>query len=123
VGFVKTPEEIEAIERVLSEPRFVSGERLTVEFLTDSEVVERLLPPPLEMAHTPSVYATVGRWRSNCLGDFAGGSSRWPPVMTASTGVTRSPCTWTPSHRWRSGATSSGSPRSWPRRVFSATAT
>jgi hypothetical protein len=32
VGFVKTPEEIEAIERVLSEPRFVSGERLTVEF-------------------------------------------------------------------------------------------
>jgi acetoacetate decarboxylase len=36
-------------------------------------VVERLLPPPLEMARTPSVYATVGRWGSNCLGDFAGG--------------------------------------------------
>jgi acetoacetate decarboxylase len=74
MGFVRTAEEIAAIERVVSEPHFVSGERLTVEFLTDQETYERLLPPPLEPAEAPLVIAGVGRWRSNCVGDYAGGS-------------------------------------------------
>jgi acetoacetate decarboxylase len=74
MGFVKTADEIAAIERVLSEPRFVSGERLTVEFLTDPQTYERLLPPPLEPADAPLVVVGVGRWRSNCVGDYAGGS-------------------------------------------------
>ncbi len=74
MGFVRTAEELAAIERVISEPQFVSGERLTVEFLTDRETYERLLPPPLEPADAPLVVVGVGRWRSNCVGDYAGGS-------------------------------------------------
>ncbi len=74
MGFVKRPEEIERIEHALSSPRFVNGEMLTVEFLTDPEVVEHVLPPPLEPADTPSVTAMVGRWQSNCVGDFHGGA-------------------------------------------------
>lgn len=74
MGFVKTPEEIARLERVLSEPRFVAGERLTVEFLTHPETYARLLPPPLEPAAVPLVVAGIGRWRSNCVGDYAGGS-------------------------------------------------
>src|SRR5512145_1763289 len=34
MGFVKTPQEIAAIERVLKNPRFVGAEMLTVDFLT-----------------------------------------------------------------------------------------
>ena len=74
MGFVKTPEEIARIEREFSRPRFVSGERLTVEFLTEPAAVERLLPPPLEPADTPLVLASVGRWQGSCIGDYAGGS-------------------------------------------------
>jgi acetoacetate decarboxylase len=72
MGFVKTPEEIERIERQLSAPRW-SGESLAIQFLTDPATVRRLLPPPLEPAPEPLATATVGRWQSNCLGDFSGG--------------------------------------------------
>jgi acetoacetate decarboxylase len=74
MSFVKTIQEIEQIERKFARPEFVSGERLTVEFLTDPAIVERLLPPPLESAATPLALASVGRWQSNCVGDYAGGS-------------------------------------------------
>lgn len=73
MGFVKTPEEIARIEAELSAPRW-SGEVLSIQFLTDPDTVERLLPPPLEPAASPLATATVGRWQSNCLGDFAGGA-------------------------------------------------
>jgi acetoacetate decarboxylase len=43
-----------------------------VEFLTDPEVVLQLLPPPLQPAPTATAVATIGRWQSNCVGDFAG---------------------------------------------------
>ena len=55
MGFVKSPEEITRIEHALSHPRFVGGEMLSVEFLTDESVVARVLPPPLEPADTPAV--------------------------------------------------------------------
>lgn len=74
MGFVKTAEEIARIESALSHPRFVNGEMLNVEFLTDPEVLAALLPPPLEPADTPRVTAMVGRWQSNCVGDFFGGA-------------------------------------------------
>jgi acetoacetate decarboxylase len=74
VGFVKTPEEIARIQAVLSRPRFVGAEMLTVDFLTRPETVEAILPPGLEPAAEPLVTAMVGRWRSNCVGDFAGGA-------------------------------------------------
>ena len=72
MGFVKTPEEIALIERELSAPRW-SGEHLSIQFLTEPATVERLLPPPLDPAATPVATVTVGRWQSNCLGDFSGG--------------------------------------------------
>jgi acetoacetate decarboxylase len=74
VGFVKTPEEIAAIERALHEPHFVRGERFMVSFLTEPETYRRLLPPPLRPADQPLVVVGIGRWRSNCVGDYAGGS-------------------------------------------------
>jgi acetoacetate decarboxylase len=74
MGFVKQPEEIARIEHALSHPRFVNGEMLTVDFLTDPEVIAHILPPPLEPADTPRITAMVGRWQSNCVGDFFGGA-------------------------------------------------
>jgi acetoacetate decarboxylase len=74
MGFVKRPEEIARIEHALSHPRFVNGEMLSVEFLTDPAVVAEVLPPPLEPADAPRVSAMIGRWQSNCVGDFFGGA-------------------------------------------------
>jgi acetoacetate decarboxylase len=74
MGFVKNAEEISRIEHALSYPRFVGGQMLSVEFLTDESVVAEVLPPPLEPSEAPAVRAMVGRWQSNCVGDFYGGS-------------------------------------------------
>src|SRR5690606_1683984 len=74
MGFVKQSEEITRIEHALSHPRFVGGQMLSVEFTSDESFVEAVLPPPLEAAETPAVRAMVGRWQSNCVGDFYGGS-------------------------------------------------
>ncbi|HEX6228557.1 MAG TPA: acetoacetate decarboxylase family protein [Solirubrobacterales bacterium] len=74
MGFVKRPEEIARIEHALAHPRFVGGQMLSVEFLTDESVVAEVLPPPLEPTGMPQIRAMVGRWQSNCVGDFAGGS-------------------------------------------------
>jgi acetoacetate decarboxylase len=74
MGFVKQSEEITRIEHALSHPRFVGGQMLSVEFTTDESFIEAVLPPPLEPTDTPTVRAMVGRWQSNCVADFAGGS-------------------------------------------------
>ena len=74
MGFVKTPEEIGRIEHALSHPRFVNGEMLSVDFLTEPDLVAAILPPPLEPADEPLISAMVGRWQSNCVGDFYGGA-------------------------------------------------
>src|ERR1700675_4218320 len=74
MGFVKQPEEIARIEQALAHPRFVNGEMLSVDFLTDPGVLAHVLPPPLEPADEPRVTAMVGRWQSNCVGDFYGGA-------------------------------------------------
>ena len=74
MGFVKTPDEIARIEHALSHPRFVNGEMLSIDFLSDPDYVASILPPPLEPADTPTLTAMVGRWQSNCVGDFYGGA-------------------------------------------------
>jgi acetoacetate decarboxylase len=74
MGFVKRPDEITRIEHALSHPRFVNGEMLLVDFLTDASVVANILPPPLEPAEAPRITAMIGRWQSNCVGDFFGGA-------------------------------------------------
>lgn len=77
MGFVKTDQEISRIEAELSATRW-SGEWLSVRFLTDPGTLERLLPPGLEPASEPVATVTVGRWESNCLGDFSGGALYLP---------------------------------------------
>jgi acetoacetate decarboxylase len=74
VSFVKSADQIARIQDALHHPRFVDGEMLTVDFLTEPAWVAHVLPPPLEPAGQPRVTAMVGRWRSNCVGDFAGGA-------------------------------------------------
>ena len=74
MGFVKTPEEIARIEHALSHPRFVNGEMLSVDFLSDPDYVASILPPPLASGDSPAITAMIGRWQSNCVGDFFGGS-------------------------------------------------
>jgi acetoacetate decarboxylase len=74
MGFVKSAEEITRIEHALSFPRFTGGQMFSVEFLSDESVVAEVLPPPLEPTEAPAVRAMVGRWQSNCVGDFYGGS-------------------------------------------------
>jgi acetoacetate decarboxylase len=74
MGFVKNAEEIAQIEHALSHPRFVNGEMLSVEFLSAPDVIASILPPPLQPGPTPLVSAMIGRWQSNCVGDFFGGA-------------------------------------------------
>jgi acetoacetate decarboxylase len=74
MGFVRTAEEIAAIERAFSEPHFVHGERLVVNFLTDPSTYEQLLPSCFTPADQPLVSIGIGRWQSNCVGNYAGGS-------------------------------------------------
>jgi acetoacetate decarboxylase len=74
MGFVRTAEEIERIERALAAPRFVKGRQVKLEFLTSPDTLARLLPPLLEPAERPVVAVTLGQWHSNAMGDFAGAS-------------------------------------------------
>jgi hypothetical protein len=45
MGFVKTREEIARLEKVLSHPRFVGAEMLTIDYLTTPEIVRSILRP------------------------------------------------------------------------------
>ena len=74
MGFVKTAEEIAKIQAVLAASRFVNFENVVVDFLTTPETVANCLPPGLEPVDEPRVKALVGRWQSNCVGDFYGGA-------------------------------------------------
>jgi acetoacetate decarboxylase len=74
VGFVKTAEEIARIEHALSNPSFSGAQGLSVEFLVEPGFIEEVLPPPLEPIEEPRMRALVGRWGSNCVGDFSGGA-------------------------------------------------
>ncbi len=74
MGFVRSQEEIARIQEALRNPRFVNAEMLSVDFLTHQSTVDHLLPPGLESTGNPRVTAMVGRWQSNCVGDFYGGA-------------------------------------------------
>ena len=74
MGFVKSAAEIERIQATLAAPRFVNAQVLAVTFLTRERIVEAILPPGFEAAEEPRVTIQLGRWQSNCCGDFSGGS-------------------------------------------------
>jgi acetoacetate decarboxylase len=74
VGFVKTPAEVARIETAIGAPRFGGAQMLSVEFLVDPRFIAQVLPPPLQPVAEPRMRAMVGRWQSNCVGDFTGGT-------------------------------------------------
>lgn len=74
MGFVRTAAETEAITTLLASPRFGPGCQVAVEFRTDPTAYAALLPPPLIPATVPVAIASVGRWHSNVVGPYAGGS-------------------------------------------------
>ena len=74
VGFVKTPEEIARIEAAVGATRASAAPRCSRSSSSSTpEFVAGVLPPPLEPVAEPRMRAMVGRWGSNCVGDFAGG--------------------------------------------------
>jgi acetoacetate decarboxylase len=73
MGFVKTDEEIAAIQARLAEPRFLSAQLLTVQYRTRPEIVRRVLPPGLEPTAQPVATVMLGHWgRSNVCHAFSG---------------------------------------------------
>jgi len=74
MGLVKTPEEIEQIQSVLSRPCALSAETVSIEFRTTREIVERLLPPGLEPAAEPTGIAYLGRYGRSNAHAFSGGA-------------------------------------------------
>src|SRR5215472_1188518 len=88
--WVKTPEEIETIEERLAHPAFLDGRTLTVTYLTRSELIRAVLPPPLEPAGEALVSVGVGTFgRSNCVGAFTGG---WVDVRARYQGIEANYC-------------------------------
>ena len=73
MGFVRTAAEVARIEAAIGAPRFGGAQMLSVEFLVDPAYVAEVLPPPLEPVAEPRMRAMVGRFGSNCVGDFDGG--------------------------------------------------
>ena len=72
MGFVKTPSEIRAIEARLKNPQFLNARVVQVQFDSEPDFIHSVLPLPLEPTDTPTIFARIGRWQSNCVGDFAG---------------------------------------------------
>lgn len=70
-SFVATPEEVAAIEAVITRPRFVNCQMLSVVSATDPDWLRQVIPAPLE-PNGDTVRVMVGRWQSNCVSDFAG---------------------------------------------------
>ena len=71
--FVKTADEIKAIQAVYARPNFMAVRSLTVLFETDPDALRALLPPPLEPTPEPLGSAWVGEiGNSNCVGPFMG---------------------------------------------------
>src|SRR6201996_5990582 len=74
MGFVKTAAEVARIESAIGAPRFGGAQMLSVESPVPPDFIAAVLPSPLEPVAEPRMRAMVGRWQSNCVGDFAGGT-------------------------------------------------
>lgn len=72
--FRRSDEDVEKILRRFREPRFGNAQILQVDFRTTEAAARAVLPPGFEPVDGLRCYARVGRWTSNCVGDFDGGS-------------------------------------------------
>ena len=71
--FVKTSDEVSALQAIYARPQFLGVRSLTVLFETTPEAARALLPPPLEPTPESMGSAWVGEiGNSNCVGPFRG---------------------------------------------------
>lgn len=73
-GFVASEKHLASLRQRLSHPRFTNGVRLTVEFLTTREAYEELLPPLMVPHDEPRMVVGIGRYESQVVGPYCGGS-------------------------------------------------
>lgn len=69
MGFVKTAEECQAIQRFFARPRWLL-DGVRVRFETTTDFIRSVLPPCLEPVADASGVLSVGRWQSACCGEF-----------------------------------------------------
>jgi len=84
-SFVATPEQIKATSEVIARPRFTNCEMLSVTVGTDPAWLREVIPAPLE-PDGDSVRIMVGRWQSNCVGDFSGAGIYVPARFNGESG-------------------------------------
>jgi acetoacetate decarboxylase len=73
--FVKSPEQVAALQRAFAAPAFLQMRTLALSFETDPAIIAELLPPPLVPATEPRVSVSVSIiGESNCVGPFNGSS-------------------------------------------------
>lgn len=77
MGFVRTPQEVAAIQAAIQSPRFVNCEMLSVICETDPAWLAEVIPAPL-VPNGDTVRFMIGRWQSNCVGNFDGGAIYLP---------------------------------------------
>ncbi|MBA2530468.1 MAG: acetoacetate decarboxylase family protein [Euzebyales bacterium] len=85
MGFVKTSEEISAVQLLLARPRLERAEVLSLTVTTEASWLARVLPPPLEPAGD-TVRLAVGRWHGGCAGAHSGGGVYLPARFGGITG-------------------------------------
>ncbi len=69
MGFVKTADEVTALEEFYRNPRWLL-DGIQVQFETTEEFVRSVLPPCLEPTPAPGGVVSMGRWQSACCGEF-----------------------------------------------------
>lgn len=72
MSYVKSAGEVDRIGRTLANPRFTDAQAVSVDYLSTPEAIAQVLPPGLDPVDDPIASARIGRWRSNCVGDFTG---------------------------------------------------
>ena len=73
MGIVRTQEELETIRENIESAEFLESQVLTIEYLTDPEIVERVLPPGLTPTDQPIVRAGFSNCKESVTGPFTGG--------------------------------------------------
>jgi acetoacetate decarboxylase len=74
MSFRRSDDEVKAVLQRFSEPHFTNAQILQVDFQTTEAAASAVLPPGFSAVDGLRCYARVGRWTSNCVGDFDGGS-------------------------------------------------
>lgn len=69
MGFVKTPQELEEIQGILSRGQ-CTIEGISIEFETTFEFLRSVLPPCFDLPEKPIAIASVSRWQSELCGEF-----------------------------------------------------